>query len=153
MVGEIPDNGLMEVYKKSDFSEDIYFLSKITDDQVRILYSAASVLLFPSIAEGFGWPIAEAMASGCPVITTNEAPMTEVAGNAAYLIRKRNNSAEDANWPEECAAVLDTLLSLSDEKRTALIESGLVNIQRFATDKTLDSIEAIYKKILAQNSI
>jgi len=153
MVGETPDSILTEVYKKSPFSEDIYFLSKITDGQVRTLYSAASVLLFPSIAEGFGWPIAEAMASGCPVITTNEAPMTEVAGNAAYLIRKRNNGIEDINWPEECAAVLNTLLSLPDEKRTALIESGLVNIQRFATDKTLDSIESIYKKILAQNSI
>ncbi|RZI54259.1 MAG: glycosyltransferase [Pseudomonas sp.] len=50
------------------------------------LYSATTVLLFPSIAEGFGWPIVKAMASSCTVITTGEALMTEVVRNAGVLI-------------------------------------------------------------------
>ncbi len=50
------------------------------------LYSRADFLLFPSLAEGFGWPIAEAMACGCPVVTTGRAPMTEVGGEAALYL-------------------------------------------------------------------
>ena len=58
------------------------------DDLVKMAYVGASLFLFPSLAEGFGWPIAEAMASGCPVITTNKRPMTEVTKGTGRLIEK-----------------------------------------------------------------
>lgn len=56
------------------------------NEMLRALYSRANFLLFPSLAEGFGWPIAEAMACGCPVVTTGRAPMTEVGGEAALYL-------------------------------------------------------------------
>jgi glycosyltransferase involved in cell wall biosynthesis len=57
-----------------------------TDEQLRALYTGALALLFPSFEEGFGWPILEAQACGCPVITSDRPPMRGVAGNAAILI-------------------------------------------------------------------
>ncbi|RYG25647.1 MAG: glycosyltransferase, partial [Chitinophagaceae bacterium] len=86
MIGEKPDSDLNSAYENSPFRSSIHMLTGIDDSLLKTAYSGARVLLFPSIAEGFGWPIAEAMASGTPVITTAEAPMTEVAGGAALLI-------------------------------------------------------------------
>ena len=76
------------MYEDSPFKHEIHFLPGIEDRLVRMAYAAATVFLFPSLAEGFGWPIAEAMVSGCPVITTAEAPMTEVGKNIAFYINR-----------------------------------------------------------------
>src|SRR5205814_10035727 len=61
------------------------------------LYNRAHALLFPSRFEGFGWPIAEAQACGCPVLTSKAAPMSEVAGEAALLrdVTDENGFAQD----------------------------------------------------------
>ena len=97
-----------------------------SDEQVRALYSCATALLFPSKYEGFGLPIIEAQASGCPVITTNRAPMTEVAGDAALLI--------DPDHPRDAASsIANRLPDIHD-----LIEPGLQNSARFATRNMID---------------
>jgi glycosyltransferase involved in cell wall biosynthesis len=72
LIGESPDMKLLEAYSKSPFKSDIHILTGIEDKWVQRAYAGAIVFLFPSYAEGFGWPIAEAMASGCPVITTRK---------------------------------------------------------------------------------
>jgi glycosyltransferase involved in cell wall biosynthesis len=149
LIGEIPNQGLHDIVAKSPYKSDIYILSGINDKILRDAYVGASVFLFPSKAEGFGWPIAEAMASGCPVITTNEAPMTEVAGTAGFLISKEPWDKSKINaWASEGAAVLDGILMMSDEERRKVIERGLDNAKRFDTQAALDRIEKIYKKIL-----
>ncbi len=61
-------------------------LVDVSNEDLCALYSVAEALLFPSLQEGFGWPIIEAQACGCPVITTNRPPMTDVGGNAAIYI-------------------------------------------------------------------
>ena len=58
-------------------------VGNVTNEQLCALYSAAQGLIFPSLAEGFGWPIIEAQACGCPVFTLNRKPMTEVGGDGA----------------------------------------------------------------------
>ncbi|MEM9143622.1 MAG: glycosyltransferase, partial [Bacteroidota bacterium] len=88
-VGEKPNQQLQKKYEKSSFKNDIYFLTGKSDLEVQNLYIMATVFLFPSLEEGFGWPIAEAMASGCPVVTTDCAPMTEVGGEAGFYIPRR----------------------------------------------------------------
>lgn len=65
----------------------------VSNEQLRALYSRAEALLFPSLAEGFGWPIAEAQACGCPVVTTGQPPMTEVGGDAAIYIDPDDSAA------------------------------------------------------------
>lgn len=73
-------------------ADRVHFSGPVTEDELMQLYSSASVLLHPSLCEGFGIPVAEAMACGCPVITSNVSAMPEVAGGAARLIDPRNSA-------------------------------------------------------------
>ena len=107
IIGDDPTDELVNTYSSSPFKSDIHWRSGIEDQFVRLAYSGASAFLFPSFAEGFGWPIAEAMASGCPVITTDEPPMTEVAGGAGFLIPRLPNDKEKAtHWAIAAAEVV-----------------------------------------------
>ena len=153
LLGEAPNESLLAAHEKSPYKADIHFLSGCADEVVRTAYAGASVFLFPSLAEGFGWPIAEAMASGCPVITTNEAPMTEVAGEAGFLVRRRpSEPTEVQTWAVEVAQVVAQVLALSKAARQAVVAQGLLNAKRFNTDAALDRIEEIYSAILAAKS-
>jgi glycosyltransferase involved in cell wall biosynthesis len=149
MIGDKPDNSLWKRYQSSPFKSDIHLKSGADDEIVSCAYSGAMALLFPSIAEGFGWPIAEAMASGCPVITTNEPPMTEVAGNAGLFIPRRPIGAKKvAAWAFDAAKVIDGVVECSPSERQALINAGLNNAKRFDAKIALDKIEATYQKVL-----
>jgi glycosyltransferase involved in cell wall biosynthesis len=149
MIGESTSE-LLSRQKQSPFKADIHWLSDIKDETVKLAYSGATVFLFPSLGEGFGWPIAEAMASGCPVITTDEAPMSEVAGTAGFLVpRMPYDKSKVKDWAAQVATVMERLVSLSPSERSAIVNAGLVNARRFDTNVALDRIEEIYKKILS----
>jgi glycosyltransferase involved in cell wall biosynthesis len=151
LIGQPPSGSLKEKYEQSAWKKDIHFFSDVDDEAVGLAYSGASVFLFPSIAEGFGWPIAEAMASGTLVVTTNEAPMLEVAGDAAFLIDRRPNpDSEQEEWTDGAAGILNTAITLSETERAAAIQKGLINVSRFKLEDALDSIERIYKQVLTK---
>ena len=147
LIGEPPGTDLLAQRSRSAFAPDIHFLTEIDDQGVRLAYAGAMAFLFPSLAEGFGWPIAEAMAAGCPVITTQEAPMTEVGGRAAFYIPRRPASGAPA-WAAAAAAVMQQVVALSPAERQAAVQAGLVNASRFGADEALNQIEAIYQQIL-----
>ena len=149
LIGEAPDHALSTRIVQSKYKSDIHSIDNADDELVRAAYAGASALIFPSKAEGFGWPIAEAMASGCPVVTTDEAPMTEVAGNAAFLINRQPHDAGKAEcWAHEAAKKVDEVVRLSDDERKKVISSGLQNVKRFDTNVAIDRIEEIYRSIL-----
>jgi glycosyltransferase involved in cell wall biosynthesis len=149
LVGEKPSAELMSIYEESDYKTDIHFLSNVGDQEICKAYAGAAVFLFPSLAEGFGWPIAEGMASGTLVLTTNEAPMTEVAGDAAFLVNRMPMDKDlQITWAESAAAILQEALSLSQDERQEYIEKGIQNVSRFNLEKALNEIEGIYKSIL-----
>lgn len=153
LIGSSPTLDLIIKHKASSVSQNIHFLTNVTDEIVCKAYSGATLFLFPSLAEGFGWPIVEAMASGCPVITTNEAPMTEVAGGAAVLIERRpHNQAEISKWANSSALTIYNTLFLSEGERRALIHKGFSNSQRFSIDSYIDQLECIYERILIQST-
>ncbi|RKS53945.1 glycosyltransferase involved in cell wall biosynthesis [Gillisia mitskevichiae] len=148
MVGAPPTEKLLQLRANSSFKNDIYFLNNISDYELQTAYQGASVLIFPSLDEGFGWPIAEAMASGCPVITTNKTPMTEVGADSCFYIpRQFIKSTEDKSWEEVCADVLENLLSLSSKERELLVKRGLENSLRFKTSSSISQIEQAYLKV------
>lgn len=152
LIGESPNDHLKDRIYKSSYKIDIYTLNNIEDNLISAAYSGASVFLFPSLLEGFGWPIAEAMACGCPVITTNKAPMTEVAGSAGFLISKQPTDIKEIeNWALSAAAIVEKVISLSPTERMAVVETGIQNAKRFDTNLALDKIENIYKSILEKH--
>ncbi len=149
MVGAKPTTALLESYQQATHKNDIHFLTGKDDDFIMKAYQGATAFLFPSIAEGFGWPIAEAMASGSPVITTAEAPMNEVGGNAAFYIPKYpEHPGELQAWLAEAATMLSRVVNLASEERQEVIDNGLRHVKRFDSDNALDQIEKIYQNIL-----
>jgi glycosyltransferase involved in cell wall biosynthesis len=107
----------------------------VTNEELQALYCNAMALVFPSLQEGFGWPILEAQACGCPVITTGRPPMSEVAGDAAILID-----------PEDVEAAAERIaegMKDSEGLRTA----GFHNLERFNEETVVNGYCAFYEAI------
>ena len=79
-------SGLIREIRSSPASERIMHVGLVEREDLMALYSAARLFVFPSLYEGFGFPVLEAMACGCPVLAINNSSIPEVAGNAALLI-------------------------------------------------------------------
>jgi glycosyltransferase involved in cell wall biosynthesis len=107
-----------------------------TNEELRDLYSGAEALIFPSLEEGFGWPILEAQACGCPAAVADRPPMNEIAGPAGIRI--------DPADPAGAAAVIKRALS----NREALREASLSNAARFERKGMLDMYESVYAELL-----
>jgi glycosyltransferase involved in cell wall biosynthesis len=104
------------------------------------LYNRSFALVFPSTYEGFGWPIIEAQACGCPVICSNADPFEEILGNSAIRIPV-----------EQEEKLCDAILSLQENAlRADLRERGLFNAQRFAPRRMIDQYIDVYATVLAQ---
>jgi len=101
------------------------------DDQLMCLYSLADMLVFPSLHEGFGWPPLEAMACGCPVITTRKASLPEVCGEACMYVD-----------PRDVDEIATAIRSLKEHPgmRPELIRRGLSQAQRFDWLQTAQAI-------------
>jgi glycosyltransferase involved in cell wall biosynthesis len=111
-----------------------------TNEELQSLYGNALALLFPSLEEGFGWPILEAQACGCPVVTTRRPPMSEVAGEAAIFI--------DPDDPQAAA----TAIALGLKSREQLRAAGFKNLERFAEEAIADQYCAFYEAIPGQGT-
>jgi glycosyltransferase involved in cell wall biosynthesis len=148
LIGTEPTEELLDLSHKSIFKGDIHFITNLSDDYINSAYSGAICLLFPSLDEGFGWPIVEAMASGCPVITTNRSPMNEVGGTAAFYIDKKPNDTKLLNnWKGESASILERVVSLNTIEREKLITLSLNQSQKFTAKHCLNAIESVYKEV------
>lgn len=114
------------------------------------LYSTAAALLFPSLAEGWGWPIAEGLACGCPVLTTGEAPMTEAGGeHAHYLARRSGNASALEAWAAESAHRLIAVLDCAPEEAQARRSAGMAWAQsRYDARRAVDRYLQIYQQVL-----
>lgn len=148
MIGKPLPASLLHRIKQSEFANEIIVLENANDEIVYHAYSGAEVLLYPSIAEGFGWPIAEAQACGCAVITTNKGPMNEVGGDAAVYIKPMTDDFKKTEWLKEAAGTLEAFLSLKDDVKQNIAAKGISNAKRFNTDKAINEIEALYLKLI-----
>jgi glycosyltransferase involved in cell wall biosynthesis len=148
LVGELPSEEMIVFKEKSIVSKSIYFITNINDLQLQQFYQGASVMVFPSLYEGFGWPIVEAMASGSLVITTNEDPMKEVAADAGFYIPKKPlYSKELLNWKKIAAIELEKVMQLNAEQQKEAKLKSIMRSKEFSTQGFVDSIEALYLKI------
>lgn len=151
LIGEKVSDDIDALILNSGYKEDIHVLSGLNDHSVHRFYACASLFLFPSLEEGFGWPIAEAMACGCPVMTTNEAPMNEVGAVAAYYIPRRPVvEAKAEEWSLNAASLVERVLQLPVADYQNKKNEGLQNVRRFDLETNLDKMEAIYQKIYSE---
>src|SRR5439155_15523907 len=103
------------------------------------LFSAATVFAFPSLYEGFGMPVLEAMACGTPVVTSNVSALPEVAGDAGLLVDPYDSAA--------ISAALAELLE-SQARRDDLARRGLERARRFSWPQVAEQTMRVYKQIL-----
>lgn len=150
MIGAEPNAAMRTRAQAIPNGGRVRFLTGLSDDQVRAAYNLASLLVYPSLDEGFGWPIAEAMACGTPVLTTDAAPMTEVGGEAAFYHRRL--TAGDDQWAVDGAKLIQQILQLPDERMFEVIAKGIENAKQFSTQRALDQYESIYQDVLQRAS-
>jgi glycosyltransferase involved in cell wall biosynthesis len=120
-------------------AEHVVFTGFVNDADLCALYSAARVCVCPSLYEGFGFTVLEAMVCGAPVVCSSATSLPEVAGNAALYFNPHD--------PEEMASQL--LCAFSDDAlRASLIEQGRQNLQRFNWAETARRTLAVYHQAL-----
>jgi glycosyltransferase involved in cell wall biosynthesis len=111
----------------------------LTDDEIGDWYARASIFAFPSLDEGFGMPVLEAMAAGIPVIAGNRSALPEVCGGAAELI--------DPGSEGELASAL-LRLATDDTRRTELVDRGLRRAKDFRWEDAVLKTLAVYRELL-----
>lgn len=131
---------IIERINKSPIKNRIHLLNYVPlDDLVRI-YKLAEFLVYPSIYEGYGVPVLEAMASGTAVITSNSSSLVEIAGDSAIFFDPSNSEQ-----------LKDQIIMLSKDStlRKFLIDKGLERIKIFDRKKAAENVLALYKKLLS----
>ena len=124
-----------------------YHFTTVSSEKLNQIYNISFCLVYPSLYEGFGLPVIEAMKAGCPVISTKNSSIKEIAKDAAILINKVNKE----NFVKSINLINDTNL------RNSLIKKGLKRSKIFSWDKcaeeTLKFYEEIYKIKFKQKKI
>lgn len=122
----------------------ITMMGYVPDSEVLSLYAKADVFVYPSLYEGFGLPVLEAMACGCPVITSNVSSLPEVVGDAALLVDPYN--------VEALAQAMLTVLEDDDLKRE-MSKRGIAQAQKFSWDKAAAEFLAVCTDVANKEGI
>ncbi len=122
----------------------VHVLDRVAGLDLAALYRRARVVVFPSLAEGFGLPVAEAMACGAPVVTSDVSSMPEVAGGAAVLVD-----------PEDADAIADGVRQVLEhtELRRDLRERGPEQALRFSAEVVVPRLLEIYQRAVQRSNV
>jgi glycosyltransferase involved in cell wall biosynthesis len=132
--GESLSDALRALARQLGVLDRVIEVPHATSELLEALYNCATALLFPSTFEGFGWPIAEAHACGCPVICTNREPMKDVAGNAGLT----HDVADEAGF------TADLLRLTNPAERELWSARALENAKRFSTALMIAKYRELY---------
>ncbi len=131
-------SAILERIRTSSARDRIVLAGYVTAQELASWYARASILAFPSLDEGFGMPILEAMAAGVPVLAGNRSALPEVAGDAALLVD-----------PQDSAALREALCQLagSGDLRTRFIERGYSRVKLFSWEKAVRETWEAYRAV------
>lgn len=137
------DPDLMELINRREMAQRIDFLGPVEEFRLPSLYRGAAALAFPSLYEGFGLPVLEAMACGTAVVTSNVTALPEVAGGAAILV--------DPTSVDQIAAGIENIIE-SESMRRQLKRAGLARAAQFSWQRTVESVRAILHRCEAETN-
>jgi glycosyltransferase involved in cell wall biosynthesis len=130
---------IFHLVRELDLERQVRFTGYVSDGELPLWYNAAAVLVFPSVYEGFGLPVAEAMACGTPVVAANTSAIPEAAGAAARLFKAQDATA----LSEHMAAVLD-----DPDLKAKMREQGLLQARQFSWERAGQELVDIYRRVL-----
>ena len=129
---------IMESVRTLGLERDVMFTGYVADEDMPYLYNGADLFVYPSFYEGFGLPPLEAMACGCPVVTSNTSSLPEVVGDAGLMV--------DPHRPEELAEAMGRVLDDSG-LRSELRERGLRRAAEFSWQRCAAETLAVYREL------
>ena len=135
-----PWDGIERAIAERGIEDRVIHLGHVSEATLSALYAHATGLVFPSLFEGFGMPVVEAMAAGCPVAVSDAACLPEVVGEVG-----RSYDAEDA---EQIAAALDWLACLGEEERATQAKLGRERAALFSVDRLIEGTIAVYRELV-----
>ena len=139
-VGEALTPELLTLAESLGISDRLAQVPDASDELLEALYNRAVALLYPSRFEGFGWPVIEAQACGCPVVCSNSGPLPEAAGDAGLY-----------HDPDDETGFAADLLRLGDPAERAIwSEKSLRNAERFSTKRMVSQYIDIYRSLGAK---
>lgn len=117
----------------------VFYLDYLPDKEIVLLYQGALAFVLPSLYEGFGLTVIEAMASGCPIAVSNVSSLPEIAGENAFYF--------DPNQVLDIVQKIDSILSLTTSQRADVIRKGIIKASQYSWDKcarkTIEVIEKV----------
>ena len=124
-------------------ARDVIFVGYISEPQLADYYCSAVLLAYPSLYEGFGLPPLEAMACGCPVVTSSTSSLPEVVGDAGIMVN-----------PYDSYSLVQAMRQLftDNELRDNLIRKGLEQSKKFSWEKTAELTQQVYNKVAIDKS-
>ena len=124
-------------------ADDVVLTGYVDDEALRWLYQNCFAFVYPSLFEGFGLPVLEAMSLGAPVITSSTSSIPEVADSSALLVN-----------PEETDHIAAAMIRLSstDEDRQALREGGYAQAKKFSWKQSAKRVLEIYGEVVASSA-
>lgn len=138
-IGGQPDTGQQKLVLELGLEQFIHFVGRVAEEVLVDFYNAADVFVFPSLYEGFGMPVLEAMACGTPVVASSAASLPEVMGDAGLLV--------DPCTPEALADAVARVLENRD-LALALSQRGLARAQQFTWKRTAQETLEVYRQAL-----
>lgn len=130
---------IFQLIEQYSLKEKVHLTGYISQAEQIALYNKATCFVFPSLYEGFGMPALEAMACGCPVITSNTSSLPEVVGNAGKLV----NPLEVG----EIASAIQTIIE-DDTLRNTMIARNIEQIKQFTWTNTAKSVIELYNSLV-----
>ena len=130
---------IFELTRQLGLADSVRFPGFVPDDDLPLWYSSATVFAYPSVYEGFGLPLLEAMACGAPVVSSNASSLPEVVGDAGVLV--------DPSDVEGLCSALRQLLE-DEPRRQALATAGRARAQTFSWRRTASETVQVYREVL-----
>jgi glycosyltransferase involved in cell wall biosynthesis len=137
-VGPELEPEMAALVRQHALADQVKTIQKVSHEELRALYARATALLFPSLQEGFGWPLIEAQASGCPVFASDLAPMNEIGGEGVVYVD-----------PHDPAAIAEAILGAAP-RLSEMRRLGIENALHFSATQMASNYLAAYRSVLAK---